>query len=241
MSKLVKLIIVSFIVSFSLLGCAEIMEFLGLEEEGNDPIIVTGVTIDALAEEFELLVGETLQLGADVTPNDAELQDVEWDSSDSDLVLVDQDGLVTAVAVTGDAGVEITVTTDDGDYTDSVTIVVVEELIAVESVSIDETAIELDVDDTYQLDATVLPVDASNQGISWDSTDFNIAAVDNDGLVTAINGGVATITVSTFDGDLRDTVEVTVNVPVTGVSIAQDAIEVGETRTFQFRLSRNPP
>lgn len=62
----------------------------------------------------------------------------------------------------------------------------------------------LPVGDSYQLSATVSPSNASNQSIIWSSSDESIATVDGNGLITAVSGGSATITVTTVDRGYSD-------------------------------------
>jgi hypothetical protein len=83
-------------------------------------VSVTGVSISEGNQELE--VGETVQLTAVVEPEDATDKSVTWSSSNEDVATVDETGLVTAVAE-GEA--EITVTTNDGGFTDSITVTVV--------------------------------------------------------------------------------------------------------------------
>lgn len=68
----------------------------------------------------------------------------------------------------------------------------------------------MNVSDTETLTATVAPTDATVQTVTWSSSDDNVATVE-DGLVTAIGAGTATITVTTVDGGFTDTCEVTVS------------------------------
>ena len=63
---------------------------------------------------------------------------------------------------------------------------------------------------TQQLTATVLPVSADNQEVTWSSNNNNVATVSSTGLVTAIADGNATITVTTVDGGFTDQCAVTV-------------------------------
>jgi len=67
-------------------------------------------------------------------------------------------------------------------------------------VSLDTTETGLSINETKQLTATISPDDATNPNISWSSSDGAIATVSASGLVTAINRGTATITVTTEDG-----------------------------------------
>jgi hypothetical protein len=67
---------------------------------------------------------------------------------------------------------------------------------------------------TLQLNAIVLPADATNQDVIWTSDNPAIATVDANGLVTGVTAGTATITVTTIDGGFTDTSTITVVVPV---------------------------
>jgi uncharacterized protein YjdB len=72
------------------------------------------------------------------------------------------------------------------------------------------------VAETYQLTANIFPKGATNQSVTWLSSDPSVATVDSSGLVTGIAEGVpVTITVTTSDGGFTDTSTITVNsVPV---------------------------
>lgn len=66
--------------------------------------------------------------------------------------------------------------------------------VAVESVTLDESAITLIEEETQTLTATVLPADATNKNVTWESDDEDVATVSNTGVVTAVGAGDATIT-----------------------------------------------
>jgi len=71
--------------------------------------------------------------------------------------------------------------------------------VRVTGVTLDETAITLTAGGTKTLTATVEPINAANQNVSWSSSDTAVATVNN-GLVTAVAKGTATITITTADG-----------------------------------------
>ena len=87
----------------------------------------------------------------------------------------------------------------------------VEKPIAVSSVALDKTSLELLVDSTAQLTATVSPDNAENKSITWKSSDTAVATVSDSGQVTAIAEGKASITVKTTDGGHTATCTVTVS------------------------------
>jgi hypothetical protein len=68
---------------------------------------------------------------------------------------------------------------------------------------------DLDIDDTMQLTATVLPSGAIQTGI-WESSDEDVATVSITGLVTAVGAGSATITFISTDGGFTADCELTV-------------------------------
>ena len=68
------------------------------------------------------------------------------------------------------------------------------EFIPVASISLDKTSLELNAGDKQQLTATVSPSNATAKDVHWESSDESIAKVDQDGLVTAVAPGTATIT-----------------------------------------------
>lgn len=84
--------------------------------------------------------------------------------------------------------------------------------VAVESVTLNKTELTLEVGGEETLTATVAPGDATVKAVTWSSDDTTIATVDN-GKVTAVAAGTATITAKA--GDKTDTCSVTVNAAVT--------------------------
>ena len=97
--------------------------------------------------------------------------------------------------------------------------------VSVESVSLDKTALTLEVNGTYTLTATINPSNADDQSVTWTSSDVTVATVDADGVVKAIKAGKATITVTTTDGNKKATCEVTVTT-ATGLEEALANTEV---------------
>ena len=84
------------------------------------------------------------------------------------------------------------------------------------------------------LKAVFEPSDATIQEVTWSSTDTNIAEVDKDGNVTAKRNGSATINIITINGNKTATCTVTVTIPVTGVTLTPETVElkVGETKNL---------
>lgn len=177
----------------------------------EETIPVTGVSLNKQMITFTQS-GAGYQLEANVTPVDASNQNIIWSSSDPNIATVTDDGFVLAMS----SGVcTITAITQDGGYSDTCEVTV--DLpdspnIPVTNVEIDTQKIEFnDIGETYQLIATVLPIDATNRTVVWTSSNPEIVTVDTNGKITAVKNGVATITATTQDGNYTASCEVRVN------------------------------
>ena len=108
------------------------------------------------------------------------------------------------------------------------------ESVAVTGVALDTATVTVIVEDAYTLTATVNPAEATDNYVTWTSSDEAVATVA-DGVVTAVSVGSAIITVTTVDGGFTATCEVTVAPrPVTGVTLdkVEATLEVKETVTL---------
>ena len=85
--------------------------------------------------------------------------------------------------------------------------------IAVTGVSLSQSEITMYMGETVTLTASVLPADATQTGVSWATSDANIASVAN-GAVTGVNAGTATVGVTTVDGNKTAYCSVIVKNPV---------------------------
>ncbi len=159
-------------------------------------------------------VGETLTDASDyIVPN-------SWASSDPDIASVDENGQVTA-AQTGSATITVQVNgthRGDGEHKDSnsyatwtlsCTVTVQDDnTVPVTGITLDQSKMTLGVGKTDYLEATVTPEDATDQNVTWTSSDESVATVGEYGEVTAVGAGTATITAKS--GDVSATCEVTV-------------------------------
>lgn len=85
--------------------------------------------------------------------------------------------------------------------------------IAVTGVTVSPTTASIAEGSTQQLNATIAPSNATNQAITWTSSDEDVATVNANGLVTAVGAGTATITATTGDGSKTATSAITVTAP----------------------------
>ncbi len=104
----------------------------------------------------------------------------------------------------------------------------------VTGVTLDEATLELFTGGSATLVATVQPDDATNKNVTWQSSNANVATVQN-GTVTAVGPGKATITVTTEDGKRTATCTVTVTDPIYGISAAPTELNFGSVYTGYAR------
>ena len=110
-------------------------------------------------------------------------------------------------------GGDLTVTTynlENGTVTDTFTI---HKTIAADSVTLDQSELNLEVGGTATLTATVAPESVTDPTLTWASSDEEVATVDENGVVTAVGQGTATITATAANG-VSAACEVTVTWPV---------------------------
>ena len=117
-------------------------------------------------------------------------------------------------------------------------------VVPVTGVSLDESSITLDVGGNQTLTATVTPEDATNKKVRWSSDNEAVATVSEDGVVTAVAGGTAVITVTTLDGLFTASCTVTVNAPDAAPSITTDTLpdgKVGEAYSHTLTATGTAP
>ena len=184
-------------------------------------VSVVAKTIDVASislskEELTLTEGDSETITATVKPDDATDKTVTWTSSDPAVATVDG-GKIEAVK----EGVA-TITAKAGDKTATCKVTVEKKIIAVESVELDKTEVEMTEGDFVTLTATVKPDDATDKSVTWTSSDPAVATVDG-GKIEAVKEGTATITAKS--GEKTATCQVTVKKKV----IAVESVELDKT------------
>lgn len=172
---------------------------------------------------LKLLEGESGKLTATVYPLNSTQKTLTWVSDHPDVASVDNEGNVTARK----AGAA-TVTVKVAEKVTAVCKVTV--ISRVTGISMSETTVELKPGEKHQLEATVLPQNASNAEVTWYSDKESVAKVSQSGLVSAVSTGEATIHVVTSDGGKMATCLVKVGTPVKGItlSISSKTLYVGD-------------
>lgn len=202
-------------------------------------IPVSSITLNKYTATLE--EGQSTQLTATPLPADADDKTINWRSTDNSIATVDENGNVVAVSA-GTASIYAQAAVGNAESNPCV-VTVIPPVIHVTNVRLDLTNIQLDVGKTQQLNATVLPTDATNKAVTWVTSNSSIATVSSTGLVTCLAAGNVTITVKTVDGGYSATCAIKVVVPViavTGVTIDNGStadVDVGDTLQLTATVS----
>ena len=152
----------------------------------TSPVEVTSVGIEE--DELRLVIGESAALTVEVSPADA-ISLLEWESSNPDVAIVDDGGLVVSVSQ-GEAEISVTA----GSFSDVCKVIVTG--VPATGITLNAENLQLFTGETAALTAEVFPDDTEDKTVSWSSSAPEVATVDESGLVTALTAGETVITAS---------------------------------------------
>lgn len=162
-------------------------------EPSDDPVLAEMVLISPAA--IRLGIKDNYQLEAVIFPNNATEKSVIWSSSNEKIVTVDQTGYLTPHEL-GDAVISV-ITTDGTNLSSSCDVTVTYGNLMV---YITPSVVNMTIGETFQLNAIVRGFKEDDElTIEWMSSNTDVATVDDEGLVTAIAEGSATIHFTVVD------------------------------------------
>lgn len=190
-------------------------------------IAVTSISMST--DELFLEKGQSFKLEATVQPDDATDKTVQWESSDTSVATVDQNGTVNAIC---SGKTNITASAGGKSATCAVTVI----FIPVSSIYLDKTSLTLEKGETATLTAFVSPDEATDKTVKWTSNDTSVATVDQNGQVTAVSSGTASI--RAVAGDYHASCVVSVIVPVASITMSSTelTLRIGETALLEATI-----
>lgn len=193
----------------------------------------TGIELDYTVR--NMYIGQVATITPYVLPETATSRDVTWTSSNSKIVTVSSNGMVTALS-RGTA--IVTAKTVSGNYTATCAITVGDK-VNVTGLTIDITNLDMIKGETATIVATVEPSNASEKTITWTSSNKKVATVNNTGLITAVSTGETVITAVTKDGSYQRQCKVTVTQPITGLTLSFDSLKIarGKSKTIKATIT----
>ena len=190
------------------------------------------VTVDIKAESINLdktslditNLGVKEKLKADVSPSFSTInRPVKWSSSDTNVAKVDSSGNVTSV---GGGICKITATTADGTNLSASCDVSV----GIKVQSINFNISRYTISDTAQsplFKPVISPSNATKKGVTWSSSNTNVATVSSSGVIKAVSNGTCKITATTTDGtNLSASMDIIVDIKAKSISFSSTSYKI---------------
>lgn len=201
-------------------------------------------SIELAGTKSDLYKGDKVTVKTTILPENAADKAVEWTSSDENVAKVAADGTVTAVG--GGEATIVCTARDGGEASAEFKVSVV---VGVKSFTLSEkegTVLIGAAEDRTRVKVPfkLSPEDTTFKEITWTSSDESIATVDENGYVTGVSAGKATITGKSSDPKLGDkgtvSFKVTVGQAVTGIQINGAKTRLKKGGTAQLKASVTP-
>ncbi len=148
--------------------------------------------------------GETKKLDVEILPKEVQNHEIEFISSNNDIATVDRYGNVLGI---NSGEVKIRAKAKENNVFSEIKLQVYAPM---SDIILNKESLTLEINDKYELKSIILPADASNKNIIYKSENDNIATIDEQGIITAINKGNTKIIIQSEDGNITKEVEVTV-------------------------------
>ena len=172
-----------------------VMAVTSCNDEEN--VFVTGISLNS-TDSVQIAVDSTLTLTATVSPVSATNKDIIWSTGNAGVAIVNG-GVIKGILP---GTTKIVATTADGAMSASVVVTVA---VAVSSITLNESTLDIRIGQKGSFTCTVLPVTATNKDVIWSSNDTTVAKVNPvTGEITGVSEGKATITATTKEGEFTD-------------------------------------
>ncbi len=171
-------------------GTAKITATVGNVKAEKEVKVVVPIESVSLSGDDSILKGETKRLTATINPEDTtDDKTITWSSDNENVLFVDQNGQIRGIKE-GTANVKAVVA--GKETTKQITV----NEIHINSIAIDgDQEFEMIKNQTKNLSVTINPENTTDdKGVVWKTNNEKVARVDNDGKVTALKEGEATIT-----------------------------------------------
>lgn len=198
------------------------------------PELVDSIAIDPTSIEVE--VGGEYKVSAVVFPENATNKELEWSSSNTDIATVSSEGVVTGLK---EGTVVITAKAKDGSGIQCSCAVTVLPVL-VEAITLNYETFSLEVGEAIDLEANVLPDNATNKTIEWISSDESVAKVDQDGHVVCCGEGEAVISaIATDGGDAEATCLLSCTNGIIKIEVDNSNVKVYDTNGKMLSSPKN--
>ncbi|MCX4316105.1 MAG: Ig-like domain-containing protein [Lachnospiraceae bacterium] len=192
---------------------------------------VTGVELNY--DSVTVDKGKTIKLTATVLPDNATNQKVKWTTSNASVAAVSASGTVRGI---GGGAAIITCTTEEGGY---IAVCMVQVIEKVTSIKLNKSSYKLGLGKKFTLTAKVQNSAATNQTVTWKSSNPKVCSVSKKGVITGLKLGTATITAYAKDGsEAEASCEVRVVRQATSLTLNRGLLNmvVGDNATLKAKI-----
>lgn len=184
-----------------------------------------------------IIEGGSETLNVIFEPSNATNKDVTWSSSNENVAVVDKNGKITAK----NEG-NTTITASSNGLNSTCKVNVSKKVVSISSIKLNKSSLTLDINDKYSFSYTISPSNATNQNVTWESSNSSVVKVDSKGNITALKSGNATITVKSVDSNKTDSCYVKVNEQknVSGVELSKRNLGMYLNDTFNLTANILP-
>lgn len=144
------------------------------------------------SNEISLDIGASFNLSVALTPSSGD-EIIKFESENENIATVNELGVVSGV---GSGSTKIIVSVEGTNLKAECNVNVSETTVTVTSLFSKDKNVNLKINETYQTDITVIPMNSTDKSLTYSSSDASIAEIDSQGLITAKKQGTAFITVS---------------------------------------------
>ena len=185
-------------------------------------------------QNIELEVGDTRKIEYEILPEDATNKNINISTSDKNIVSFTQDREIIGVS----EGNTTIILKANNDISTTINVNVKKKTIPVTGVSLNKSSLTLTLGKSDTLIATVKPSNATNTNVIWESSNNEIVSVDN-GKITGVKVGSATITVKTLDGNKTATCDVTIKNNKASPIVPPNPIQKYESSTLKYYVTNH--
>ncbi len=175
--------------------------------------------------DVEISASGSSQLTVSILPKDACVEYITYTSADKTVATVSSTGKISAVS-NGETTVTVLISDGFSTIEKTVSVSVLKDVVAVTAVSFDMTSAIKYIGDTFTLGAAVYPADATNQSLTWTSSDETVATVDATGKVTILAAGRTTIMAKANNGVSASCLITAKAIDVTAITLSQSTLSI---------------
>lgn len=197
-------------------------------------------SVEIISEPLVLLPGESKEVAVSVNPSTATDKTITWSVSDESIIkLQKSDSSVAVINAIAPGQAYLYAKASNGVNTSLM--VTVNAIIPVTDIILSKQELRLNVSETYQFEANVLPTNANNKAIRWESSNAEIGTVDETGFFTAIAPGETVITCyATDESGVSTQCQTVVIQPVTSIMLNEHNLELEKDKSIQLIATVEP-